>query len=64
MKFDHVVNYNGIYYKAGEEVPIEQEEKEVPVGQEEKTPAHIILDEEEQEQIPPKRRGRPSKDKE
>lgn len=55
MKFDHVVNYNGIYYKAGEEVPI---------GQEEKTPAHIVLDEEEQEQIPPKRRGRPSKDKE
>lgn len=22
MKFDHVVNYNGVYYKAGEEVPM------------------------------------------
>ena len=24
MKFRHVVNYNGTYYQAGEEVPIEE----------------------------------------
>lgn len=27
MVFDHVVNHNGIYYKAGENVPMEQEKK-------------------------------------
>lgn len=26
MKFDHVVKYNGKYYRAGEEVPIEMEQ--------------------------------------
>lgn len=24
MKFDHIVNYNGVYYAAGEEVPIDE----------------------------------------
>jgi hypothetical protein len=28
MKFDHVVNYNGTYYAAGEEVPIEPKQEE------------------------------------
>ena len=28
MKFNHVVSYNGIYYAAGEEVPIPEEAKE------------------------------------
>lgn len=27
MKFDHIVNYNGVYYAAGEEVPIDKEVK-------------------------------------
>lgn len=31
MKYDHVVNYNGVYYRAGEEVPIPApEEKTAP----------------------------------
>ena len=40
-KFDHVVNYNGTYYKAGEEVPIEEEAMPKPeVGEiEEETEA-------------------------
>ena len=29
-KFDHVVNYNGTYYKAGEEVPIEEKATPAP----------------------------------
>lgn len=29
MKFDHVVNHNGIYYAAGDEVPIKEESKAV-----------------------------------
>lgn len=42
MKFDHIVNYNGTYYDAGEEVPIEEkketdlvEENDVPKQSEE-----------------------------
>lgn len=27
MRFNHTVKYGGVYYKAGEEVPMEQEKK-------------------------------------
>ena len=27
MRFNHTVKYGGVYYKAGEEVPMEQETK-------------------------------------
>ena len=50
MKFDHIVNYNGVYYAAGEEVPIDE------------TPVTVVPNAEldKNEEIPqsPKRRGR------
>ena len=52
MKFRHVVNYNGTYYAAGEEVPIpETEETSEPVKEE------IAV-----ETVAPKRRGRKPKE--
>lgn len=64
MKFDHIVNHNGKYYNAGENVPIEEDEKifekgisslemgenDLPFSDDE-----IEMDEE------PARRGRPRK---
>lgn len=52
MKFDHAVNHNGVYYKAGEEVPIE--EKATPAPEEEE-PIDEEIDEETEF---PKRRRR------
>lgn len=39
MKYSHLVNHNGIYYKAGEEVPVDTENKTevVPVSGTSKT---------------------------
>lgn len=51
MKFNHVVNYNGTYYEAGAEVPVEGEK---PVEVEE-TSEEIAV-----ETVAPKRRGRRS----
>lgn len=51
MKFDHMVNYNGVYYKAGEEVPIpEVEQTSLPIP--EKAP------EQKADEPAPRRRGR------
>lgn len=33
MKFDHVVKHNGVYYEAGEDVPIEVKEERKAVVQ-------------------------------
>lgn len=55
MKFDHVVKYNGKYYSAGEDVPIEMEQTELPVVNERAEA------EEAQEPVAPRRRGRRSK---
>lgn len=53
MKFDHIVNYNGTYYRAGEEVPIEET----------KTDTAPVMPEVESEPKTeaPKRRGRRSR---
>lgn len=53
MKFDHIVNYNGTYYRAGEEVPIEET----------KTDTAPVMPEVESEPKAeaPKRRGRRSR---
>lgn len=63
MVFDHIVKYNGIYYKAGENVPMEEEEpKEEPKVEKEevkkKSASSLFPDGEEK----PKRRGRPKKE--
>ena len=53
MKFDHMVNYNGTYYRAGEEVPIEETKIDT---------APLMSEvESEPKAEPPKRRGRRSK---
>lgn len=39
MKFDHIVNYNGTYYDAGEEVPIDKEKKETKPSEEKQIPS-------------------------
>ena len=52
-KFDHVVNHNGVYYAAGEEVPIE-EAKPVEVEQ--------IEEPKQEETETPKRRRRSRKE--
>lgn len=51
-KFDHVVNHNGIYYKAGEEVPIMEEAMPTPVVEETKEIKQV----EEEVESPRKRR--------
>ena len=56
MKFDHMVSYRGVYYKAGEEVPIEEKQPEPPVREE------VVAEPEEQKEVAsPRRRGRPSR---
>lgn len=57
MVFDHIVKYNGTYYAAGEDVPMEQETK--------KTSAPFVspqTDDVPKEET--KKRGRPAKAKE
>ena len=53
-KFDHVVNHNGVYYKAGEEVPIGDMPK--PIIEEEQ------IEEPKVEAETPKRRRRSRKE--
>ena len=54
MVFDHVVNHNGIYYAAGEDVPVEQKT--------EKTSAPFVsADKDEMPKVETKKRGRPAK---
>lgn len=53
MVFDHVVNHNGIYYAAGEDVPVEQETK--------KPSAPFVSAEKEVVPRETKKRGRPAK---
>ena len=56
MKFNHVVKYNGVLYKAGEDVPMEQEKKPSAPSSSENV-----------EDVPKKqtkKRGRPAKAKE
>ena len=57
MKFNHMINYNGTYYKAGEEVPIEEEVRDTaddkglePTSVKDESPAPKT-----------RRRGRPSR---
>ena len=60
MKYKHVVKYNGEYYPAGAEVPVEG--KVEKKAEEPKKPSALLDDEEEA--VPKKRPGRPPKDKE
>lgn len=57
MVFDHIVKYNGTYYAAGEDVPMEQETKK-PSAPFVSPKADDVPKEET------KRRGRPAKAKE
>lgn len=57
MKYDHIVNHNGVYYKAGEDVPDEL------MGDKNESsclPNSFNVDDEVTEQSTPKR-GRPKK---
>lgn len=57
MKYDHIVNYNGVYYKAGEDVPDEL----MGDGDESSyLPNSFNVDDEVTESHAPKR-GRPKK---
>lgn len=53
MRFNHTVKYGGVYYKAGEEVPMEQETK--------KPSAPFVSAEKEVVPKETKKRGRPAK---
>ena len=55
MKFDHVVSYNGKYYPAGEDVPIEMEQTTLPVVEE---VAEAESDEEVEKPVRRRRRTR------
>lgn len=58
MKFDHMIKLNGIYYAAGEDVPMEEKndapEIDVPVEEKIEIPELQVDDE-------PKRRGKKPK---
>ena len=58
MKFDHMIKLNGIYYAAGEDVPMEEKndapEIDVPMEEEIEMPELQVDDE-------PKRRGKKPK---
>ena len=67
MKFDHMIKLNGIYYAAGEDVPMEEKNDapEIDVPMEEKIEMMAKEVEEEKIEIPelqvddePKRRGK------
>ena len=55
MKFNHMVNLDGVYYAAGEEVPIE-------LGGAEEVEPTAPEPEEVEEPKPTKRRGRPRRE--
>lgn len=52
MKFGYMVKHNGKYYAAGEDVPVEQENK---------NPAPAVPEKPKAEEPAPKRRGRTSR---
>lgn len=54
MKFDHAVNHNGVYYRAGEEVPTEEPKKTIH--------EEPITKPEEEQIETPRRRGRSRKE--
>lgn len=58
MKFDHMIKFNGIYYAAGEDVPMEEKNDalkiDVPMEEEIEIPELQVDDE-------PKRRGKKPK---
>lgn len=58
MKFDHMIKFGGIYYAAGEDVPMEEEndapEIDVPIEEKIEIPELQVDDE-------PKRRGKKPK---
>lgn len=57
MVFDHVVNHNGIYYAAGEDVPVEQRT-------EKPSAPFVSADKDEMPKVESKKRGRPARAKE
>lgn len=57
MKYDHIVNYNGVYYKAGEDVP---DELTGDGNESSCLPNSFNVDDEVTESHAPKR-GRPKK---
>ena len=54
MRFNHTVKYGGVYYKAGEEVPMEQETKKPSAP-------FVSADKDEMPKVETKKRGRPAK---
>lgn len=58
MKFDHMIKFGGIYYAAGEDVPMEEKndapEIDVPIEEKIEIPESQVDDE-------PKRRGKKPK---
>ncbi len=63
MKFDHMIKFNGIYYAAGEDVPMEEKNDapEIDVTMEEKNDVQEIEIPELQVDDEPKRRGKKPK---
>lgn len=63
MKFDHMIKLNGIYYAAGEDVPMEEKNDapEIDVMMEEKNDVQEIEVPELQVDDEPKRRGKKPK---
>lgn len=57
MVFDHVVNHDGIYYAAGEDVPVEQETKKPSAP-------FVSAEKDEMPKVETKKRGRPARAKE
>lgn len=63
MKFDHMIKLNGVYYAAGEDVPMEEKNDapEIDVTMEEKNDVQEIEIPELQVDDEPKRRGKKPK---
>lgn len=63
MKFDHMIKLNGIYYAAGEDVPMEEKNDapEIDVPMEDKNDSQEIEIPELQVDDEPKRRGKKTK---
>lgn len=63
MQFDHMIKLNGIYYAAGEDVPMEEKNDapEIDVMMEEKNDVQEIEIPELQVDDEPKRRGKKPK---
>lgn len=59
MIYDHVVNKNGVYYAAGDEVPEDNVSVETPLEEQE----DAVENEESTEEPEKPKRGRPPKNK-